>query len=334
MLPRRRKLRWTLAALAILPVVGELGLRVSGAAFRYPSPCALVDGRGCMMLPGLHETVAVAGDRFSFTTNSRGLRNREATPEDSSRRHVVVLGDSAAFGAHVDDAEVFTVLLDERLASHGAAVINAGSPYLKGTDQQLRYLMDEGAVLAPDVVVLVFNGNNDVSDNSREEFFVDGVPQPWKPRLLQRLVTTSARLPGYGSLTDHSWLFGAFSFFYFNAHVRFGAPPNLHRAEATESVLRSLQSECRRRGADLMMVLLPQQKDVPERLSSGHFPHWSPEELVVDVTTRLGIRVLDESELVAAPGAIVNDGHLSVAGHRALADALTPQLTLALDSKK
>ncbi|MEP7123262.1 MAG: hypothetical protein ABJE95_20200 [Byssovorax sp.] len=318
----------------LLPLLGELGLRVSGKAFRYPSPCVLVDNRGCLLLPRLHETVAVAGDQFTFTTNSRGLRNRETTPEDASRRQVVVLGDSAAFGAHVNDAEVFTALLDDRLGPRGAAVVNASSMYLKGTDQQLRYLADEGDRLAPDLVILVFNSNNDASDNSREEFYRDGVPQPWSPRLLQRLVVASARLPGHAFLTDHSWLFGLFSFFYWNAHVRFGRPPNLRRTEANESVIKELQAECGRRGAALLVVLLPRLEAIPERIQSGHFPERSPERLLVDITDRLGVRVLDGSELFSARGALTDDGHLTVDGHRALADALTPRLLGWLDSRK
>lgn len=319
--------------LLLVPILGEVGLRLAGKAFRYPSPCVLVDGRGCLLLPHLHEAVAVAGDEFTFTTDARGLRNREATPEDASRRHVVVLGDSAAFGAHVNDGEVFTALLDDRLASRGVAVINTGSMYLKGTDQQLRYLVDEGDRLAPALVILVFNATNDVSDNSREEFYRDGVPQPWRPRLLQRLVTASAGLPGHAFLTDHSWFFGAFSFFFFNAHVRFGKPPSARRNQATESVLAALQGECRRRSADLLVVLLPHRESIPARIGAGHYADRSPEQLVVDTAARLDLRLVDGADILSGSGAISDDGHLSPAGHRALADALEPRLARSLDSR-
>src|SRR4051812_17613559 len=113
---RRRALRRALGAFILAPLVIEAALHLSGKAFRFPSPCVLIDGRGCILPPHLHETVAVAGQSFTYATDSRGLRNREATPEDATRRHVVVLGDSVAFGALVDDGDVFTSLLDEQLA--------------------------------------------------------------------------------------------------------------------------------------------------------------------------------------------------------------------------
>ncbi len=330
---RRRIVRGTLAALLLGPILGEAALRVGGMAFRYPSPCVLVDDRGCLLLPHLHEKIVVAGNAFTFTTDARGLRNREATPEDASRRHVVVLGDSAAFGAHVDDGEVFAALLDARLAARGVAVINTGSGFLKSTDQQLRYLVDEGDRLAAAHVVLVFNASNDVSDNSREEFYRDGVPQSWRPRLLQRAVAASARVPGHAFLTDHSWFFGAFSFFFLNSHVRFGKPPNARRQEATESVLSALRTECQRRGAELLVVLLPHRESIAERLRTGRYAARTPEQLVVDTAAHLELHLVDGAEILADPGGITDDGHLSPAGHRALADALEPRLTGSLDSR-
>src|SRR2546423_917218 len=120
---------WVLCAVAALLTLGEGTLRIRGKAFRWPSPCALIDDRGCILLPHLSERVTVDGESFTFSTNSWGLRGRELTAEDAARRHVVVLGDSAAFGARVDDDEVFTAILDRRLAPSGVAVINTGSIY-------------------------------------------------------------------------------------------------------------------------------------------------------------------------------------------------------------
>lgn len=324
----RRFLRWALAAMMIAPMVGEVGLRLAGRPFRFPSPCVLIDGRGCILPPHLRETIAVAGDSFTYTTDSRGLRNREPTAEDAERRHVVVLGDSVAFGALVGDDEVFVALLDARLAPRGVAVINAASIYLKGTEQQLRFLLDEGDRLRPDLVLLAFTSQNDFSDNSREEFFREGAPQPWRPRLLQRAVKGAESVPGHRFLTDHSWLFGLLSFAFFNAQVRFDLtyPQGDRRVEITESALRLLQAECRRRGAPLAVVLLPQPRDLGARLRDRSYPEGSPEALLLGITTRLGVPLLDGGDVLSAPGALRKDGHLSPAGHRALADALGPRV--------
>lgn len=323
---RRRLLRGALLAALVAPLVGEAALRLHGKAFRFPSPCVLVDGRGCILPPHLAETVVVAGESFTYTTDSRGLRNREPTADDAARRHVVVLGDSGAFGARVDDGEVFTARLDRELAPRGIAVINAASMDLKGTDQQLRFLLDEADLLRPDLVLLVFTSMNDVSDNARQEFFRDGAPQPWRPRLLQRAVKASERLPGHRFLTDHSWLFGLVSFCCFNAHVRFGDPPKDHRVEATESALRSLRDACRQRGAPLAIVLMPQPRNLRDRRPGDRYPASSAEALVLDLAARLGLPIVDGSEILSAPGALYDDGHMSPSGHRALADALAPRV--------
>jgi lysophospholipase L1-like esterase len=329
MSPRlRRFLRRVLAVLVAAPLIGEAGLRLGGLRFRFPSPCALIDGRGCILLPNLRETIAVGEDSFVYTTDSRGLRSREPTDADAARRHVVVLGDSVAFGAFVGDGEVFTALLDAELAPRGIAVINAASIYLKGTEQQLRFLLDEEDRLRPDRVILVFTSQNDFSDNSREEFFREGVPQPWRPRLLQRVVKAAEHVPGYGFLTDHSWLFGLASFTFLNAQTRWDVsyPPADRRVPATASAIDLLAAECRRRGAPFSVVLIPHQRDLGGRLRDGHYPEGSVEALLLDIVARLGVPVLDGGDILSAPGAMRRDGHLSTAGHRALADALAPRL--------
>jgi hypothetical protein len=174
----------------------------------------------------------------------------------------------------------------------------------------------------------VFTSQNDFSDNSREEFFRDGVPQPWKPRLLQRAVKAAERVPGYGFLTDHSWLWGLASFAFFNAQTRFDwtYPPPARRVPATESALRLLDAECRRRGAPLWVVLVPHQRNLPGRVTSGHYPEGSAEVELLDIVGRMGVPLIDGGDVLTAPGSMRRDGHLSAAGHRALAGALGARL--------
>jgi lysophospholipase L1-like esterase len=264
---------------------------------------------------------------FSFTTDSRGLRNREPTAADESRRHVVVLGDSVAFGAFVDDQSTFAALLDRQLASRDIAVINTASIFLKGTEQQLRFLLDGWDRLRPDLVLLVFTAKNDFPDNARQEFFRDGVAQPAHPRLFQRLVKASERLPGYRLLAEHSWLFNWFRFYFWNVHARLKDEPGGKRNfPMTASVLRLLREESQRRGARLAMALVPNRQHLAARGPTGRYPEDSEEAVAARYANQIGIPLFDCSEVLADPGATYPDGHLTAAGHRAVAAALGPRI--------
>ena len=313
--------RRAIAALLVLAVGGEAALRLRGVRYRFPSPCTLVDGRGCLLVPGSSEVIAADGAEFRFTTNSLGLRSREPVPEDAARRRVVVLGDSIAFGALVNDDEVFTARLDAALASRGIAVINTASPYLKGTEQQLRFLIDERDALRPNLVLVVFTTRNDFADNKRHDFFLEGVPQPWRPRPMQRLVKASEHMPGYQFLTNHSWLFGLFSYQVWNVAARFSEAPG-SESEATESVLRLLQSDCRAHGVALAVVMFPK----PPGRNQGSSAEISKEKMLTEITGQLGIPLFDASPIIAVPDAMNRAGHLSPSGHRALAEALEPRI--------
>ncbi len=91
-----------------------------------------------------------------LTINSQGLRDREyayAKPAGTGR--ILVLGDSFTWGYGVSDADIFTEVLERRLASHDRAwqVLNTGVSGW-GTDQQFLFFREEGARYQPDVVVL------------------------------------------------------------------------------------------------------------------------------------------------------------------------------------
>ena len=83
--------------------------------------------------------------------NSRGLREREATPGLGKR--ILLLGGSVAFGWGVEAEQTWGRRLEEFLPE--VETINAGVGGY-GTPQQLRYLREEGFALAPDAVFLLY----------------------------------------------------------------------------------------------------------------------------------------------------------------------------------
>ena len=127
---------------------------------------------------------------YNLTTNSRGLRDEEASYErDSGRPRLLLLGDSFAMGYGIDKPHALEAVLEDLL---DAEVINLSvSGY--GTDQQLLSYEGEGVKYEADVVLLAFTIDNDVINNAmpsqyrknkpyftlrEEELVLAGVPVP------------------------------------------------------------------------------------------------------------------------------------------------------------
>ena len=95
-----------------------------------------------------------------LTINSLGMRGREhSVVKPRGTKRILVLGSSFTWGFGVADDEVFSELLEDKLANFGHAryeVLNTGVSGW-GTDQALLFLADEGFQYAPDLVVLSFN---------------------------------------------------------------------------------------------------------------------------------------------------------------------------------
>ncbi len=102
-----------------------------------------------------------------LTINTKGLRDRDYPSEKPAGvKRILVLGDSYTWGYGVADTEVFTEVLEERLASGLTRweVINAGVSGW-GTDQQYLFFKQEGIQYDPDVVVVAFFIGNDIDNN-------------------------------------------------------------------------------------------------------------------------------------------------------------------------
>lgn len=114
----------------------------------------------------------------TLTINSRGLRDREYDYERTPGvPRMLVLGDSFTWGYGVSDEEIFTEVLEERLASDSRPweVVNTGVSGW-GTDQQYLYFRSEGVRYRPDVVVLAFYLNNDPLEISASATYGMGKP--------------------------------------------------------------------------------------------------------------------------------------------------------------
>jgi hypothetical protein len=177
MLKRRDAIRrWAIKQLKVLGVlvagllIAELGLRLVG--YSVPSLYTTDAERGLALRPGAEGWWRKEGEAY-IKINSDGLRDREHDkwkPPGTFR--IAVLGDSWAEAFQVPMEKAFWAVLEkklrecESLRGRKLEVINFGvSGY--GTAQELMTLRSHVWGYSPDLVVLAFNGANDVSDNSR-----------------------------------------------------------------------------------------------------------------------------------------------------------------------
>lgn len=261
--------------------------------------------------------------------NSRGLRDAETTLEkpDGIRR-VVVIGDSFAWGYGVEQAETFSSLLESALPA--TEVINGGvSGY--STDQALLWLRRDGIRYAPDVVVYVLSGNDDVMNHMKRVYWIydkpsfrlrdggtlelEGVPVPQPSRVTRARHWLRAR-SALVHLAEVSTLFHTLLPWLTAAQDTLAHPLDTgdpHRL--TVALVGAMRDAARGIGASLVVVSY-----------SGYWysPHGSYERLVGELR-RAGHDVLDVEALSGwnyEAMVIQGDGHWNARGHAFVAEAL------------
>jgi hypothetical protein len=160
-----------LGVLLVLLLVAELGLRLVG--YSVPSLYTTDRDLGISLRAGAEGWWRKEGEAY-IKINSDGLRDREhdrAKPPHTLR--IAVLGDSWAEALQVPIEKTFWDAMGRKLSEceslpggYQVEVINFGvSGY--GTAQELITLRRKVWAYSPDIVLLAFNGGNDVTDNSR-----------------------------------------------------------------------------------------------------------------------------------------------------------------------
>lgn len=118
---------------------------------------------GWAHVPNMTGRFASYGFDSFVTINAKGFRGREYPYTRSGRQRILVLGDSFTWGFGVDEAEMFTSVLEQLIPN--TEVVNLGvNAY--ATDQELLLYEDEGRKYKSDVVIVVVS-DNDFTDNTR-----------------------------------------------------------------------------------------------------------------------------------------------------------------------
>ena len=125
-------------------------------------------------------------DGNSYRINDVGFRGAEEEVWDAPGvRRVVLLGDSYAFGLGVDQDATLSAQLEVRLENAGqqAAVLNLGVPGFH-TGQELAMAERVGFELDPELVVLLYCGNDEVGEAFQYDpvdrvLYGDALPVPY-----------------------------------------------------------------------------------------------------------------------------------------------------------
>jgi len=289
--------------------------------------------------------------RHEVSTNSRGLRNREASYARDARKRILCVGDSFTWGLGVESREAFPSLLENGLSE--TEVINAGALGW-GTAQEWLWLEREGQRYSPDVLILEFYVNdfweNDGSylPGQRPAFTVSAgepvlqaSPTPFPKRSRSESILRFLR--------GHSWVFRAARFGEEWMRVGFFQPADLtplaratlrERAttppaqEVTFALLKRIRAFCDERGIRLIVLSIPSSWDVRPGLggTTDTLAFHNAYEIAIRFCRTLNIdtvellpRLLD-MERRGSGGFHRFDIHLNAAGHRAAADLLIARI--------
>ncbi|MFT5051728.1 MAG: hypothetical protein ACI8QZ_003148 [Chlamydiales bacterium] len=234
--------------------------------------------------------------RVQIRTNARGIRADREFPYEkpAGTRRIVVLGDSYGLGYGVDLEDTFLAEMQRRLGAAGAdcEVINLSVSGF-GNAEELIQLQNEGFRYEPDLVLVAWH-SSDFTDNIRSNLFkldasggVERVASSYLPGLKLR-----KRLAGYSA---YRWIAGNSHLYVWSREflarvvkaalfrlkkgsndepagpadapweARFYPNPFEATGELTIAILRTMKSECRARGAELLIL------DIPDHSSRTDF---------------------------------------------------------------
>jgi hypothetical protein len=176
---RRVKVLVVASSVLFALAVAEVALRLVG--YSYPVFYTTDAARGYALKPGMEGWYRKEGASY-VRVNSDGLRDREHAREKAANTlRVAVVGDSYAEALQVEQREAFWSVAERllrdcpALAGREVEFINFGvSGY--GTAQELITLRERVWSYSPDVVLLAFTTNNDVTDNSRALKLTNEIP--------------------------------------------------------------------------------------------------------------------------------------------------------------
>lgn len=279
----------------------------------------------------------------AWTVHTDGQGHRAAAPEargvPEARGRVLVMGDSFTFGNGVDHEQTFVSLLDAAVGGD-PSFVNCGTPGYGPLQYGMVLEHELAREPLPRAVLLCPYLGNDFQDTVWDKP-ID--PRAGKSTGRVRLKDRVKERSHLYRLASKAWHRLRPSREHRVAHELFSVKaweaPFLSRAEERfEAAIAAIVEGCRSRSVPLAICLIPPEHTV--RDERGDDPDHDPNLPVTRARALLAgldAEVLDLTPLLRELGADRAfwplDGHLSPAGHRAVADAVAPVVArLGLDA--
>jgi hypothetical protein len=354
------KLISILIGLVVACGIAELGVRLISPQMTGPvefssdpdlGEIMVPQGQGVRTLPGVY--------RYSYSNNSLGFRGKREYREKGSNYRILLLGDSFAYGAGVDDDQTFAYLMEKQLSTPGqpVEVVNAGCAG-KGTDYAFKLFQVRGRGLKPDLTVLAFFGN-DFADNARGDYYrieTGGQLAAWPvDRNRSAVKSLLFNLPGYNWLISWSqaanlvkqagvaWVLrqnragggqaGRLVISYGDG--RQGYADDRSRRD-TAIYLNNLRQAVKNSGSAFLLLYLPSRAEVQHCRETG--AQGNDEQALREIAGNLGETVLSLTPLLADSGESLDrlyyaEGHWTAAAHRLAGRFVAGQIRQYLDQE-
>lgn len=353
---RREALFGAVAALlvsAISLAAAEAVLRVADYPPADFSPWIRSDSFGFRLAPGIRTRMRGPEYDVEVVSNSLGMRDDEPLtdqPRTEGSRRVLLLGDSFAMGYGVERPRIFADRLEHAVP---ADVVNAGTGGYELV-QQPRVLAEYGPRFRPDLVVYALYLGNDLAQNDEWEVRQDST-------LHNRVREYPVRQAGefklrrlardflYGLRKGRSEKEGEWLPFegYLGLCERTLGPEAAADYDEADRLLGQLADEAGRQGVPLLVLMLPYRSMVePEALASlerkvpdlqARYDLTRPATTVGGRMTARGIAHADATPFLVEEYRRTGqamffpiDGHLTEAGHEAVARFAAPLIRKSL----
>jgi hypothetical protein len=144
----------------------------------------------------------VGNKKVTYTTNSLGMRSEEV---DSSKGHILVVGDSVAFGLGVNNRETVSYYLgeEENISTLEYQVLNLGVSGW-GIGQYYLNLKKNIDNLNPKMIVLIIYVSNDLDDTRKDHHY--GISKPMFYYQNGRLINLNPTSSQFSCLNLHTRL--------------------------------------------------------------------------------------------------------------------------------
>jgi lysophospholipase L1-like esterase len=304
------------------------------------------DELGHRLRPGAHAMVSGPEFAVEYRHNPKGLRDEvdHPMPKPEGTTRILVLGDSFAYGAGNAYDQSWPTLLERQLLAggHPVEIVKAGVPGYDSRSEAL-YLERIFDEYAPDIVLLTFLPNDlftnapiESETNNSDE--LASATEAGKGSSLHSLILLKRLLMAHDRLYARLYMLT-------KRLEYFAAPPSptlQRQIEVTKTLLARVQSFCRQRGSELIVLSIPQQFQVlvPERADAIGLDVDAIDRGLAEFAAEQGFAWLAAlpalREVYQSEGEDLFyrfDGHLNEAGNRSIAEYLAAPLAEHLSGR-